>query len=313
MYLTSQIAKIANTATPATPTSTPTTATEAITQETNDVIKNFKDLIPDNILNMVIMFGIRVIISLIIWFIGSKLINAVMKIFDHSVEKAKMEISVAQFLKAFLRIALKAVLLLIIIIGVMGIQNTSITAVIGSAGLAIGLALQGSLSNFAGGLLILLVKPFKVGDYIIEKAFNNEGTVTAIDIFYTKLLTIDNKMVVIPNGALSNASIVNVTNEEVRRLDINVKVDYSESIDKVKGILYDIASSNELVLKEYDVLVFVSNFDPSAINIGMRAWVMQDNYLTLKWELLEKIKKAFDENNITIPYDQLDVNVTNKN
>lgn len=305
MYLTTDIATPATTAA--------TTATEAITQETNDVIKNFKDLIPDNILNIVIMFGIRVIISIIIWFICSKLINAIMKIMDHSFEKAKMEISVAQFLKAFLRIALKAVLLLFIIIGVMRIESMSITAVIGSAGLAIGLALQGSLSNFAGGLLILLVKPFKVGDYIIEKAFNNEGTVTAIDIFYTKLLTIDNKMVVIPNGALSNASIVNVTNEEVRRLDINVKVDYSESIDKVKGILYDIASSNELVLKEYDILVFVSNFDPSAINIGLRAWVMQDNYLTLKWELLEKIKKAFDENNITIPYDQLDVNVTNKN
>ncbi|BCN32018.1 mechanosensitive ion channel family protein [Anaeromicropila herbilytica] len=289
-----------------------TETTKVITEQTTDFVTRIEKMIPDNLLEITIIFGLKIIFSLLVWYIGNKIVKLLMKLFEHSLERAQIEISVSQFLKALVRIGLKAMLLIIIFFVILGIKSTSFVALVGSAGLTLGLALQGSLSNFAGGVLILIVKPFKVGDYIIEKNANNEGTVTAIDIFYTKLLTIDNKMVVIPNGALSNSSIINVTNEAVRRLDINVLVNYSENIDKVKGILSDIACQNEMVLKDHDILVFVNSFDPSAINIGMRAWVMQENYYLLKWEMLEKIKKAFDENNITIPFDQLDVNIRDR-
>lgn len=265
----------------------------------------------DKTIDKIINFGIDLILALLVWIVGSYIIKGIMKILDHWIEKAKVEISVAQFMHAFAKAAMKVVLL-IIVITIIGIKSSSLVALIGSAGVTIGLALQGSLSNFAGGVLILLVKPFKVGDYIIEKNNNNEGTVTSIDIFYTRLLTFDNKMVVIPNGALSNSSIINATNETIRRLDINVLIDYSENITKVKDILLQLVNENELVLKENEINVFVSSFDPSAINIGMRVWVLQENYWILKWEMLERIKNEFDNNDIRIPYDQLDVNITNK-
>ncbi|HEX3021718.1 MAG TPA: mechanosensitive ion channel domain-containing protein, partial [Lachnospiraceae bacterium] len=172
------------------------------------------------------------------------------------------------------------------------------------------LALQGSLSNFAGGVLILLMKPFRVGDYIITAT--NEGTVTSLDIIYTRLLTADNRLVVIPNGALSNSSIINVTHEPIRRLDISVLIDYSENIKKVKDILESLAKSHELVLQDREINVFVNSFDPSAINIGIRMWVERDNYWILKWDMLEKIRDEFENNQVTTPFDQVNVNIASK-
>lgn len=282
------------------------------TEKATTLWEGLKKLIPDDFLDKVIDFGISIIIALIVWFIGKKIINFILKLLDKSFERSSMEISVSQFLRALVSASLK-IILVVIVVGIVGVKSSSLVALVGSAGLTIGLAVQGSLSNFAGGVLILLVKPFKVGDYIIEKSGNNEGVVTAIDIFYTKLLTADNKMIVIPNGTLSNTSIINVTNEPIRRLDLNVSVDYSENIGKVKDILSDLAASNDKILPDYDTTIYVSSFDPSAINIGMRVWVNQEDYWILKWEMLENIKNAFDANNITIPFDQLDVNVTNKN
>jgi small conductance mechanosensitive channel len=181
-------------------------------------------------------------------------------------------------------------------------------AVLGSAGLTVGLALQGSLSNFAGGVLILFMKPFQVGDYIITGA-KEEGTVMGIDIFYTHLLTPDNKRIVIPNGGLSNSSITNVTREPVRRLDILVSVDYSEDILKVKEILSKLVEKEDMVEKDRPVDIYVSSFDTSAISIGLRVWTATECYWQLKWKLLEEIKAAFEENKIVIPFNQLDVNM----
>ncbi len=251
----------------------------------------------------------RLLFAVIILIIGRKLIRFLIGVLDKYFNRSKIEASVSGFLLAMIRAVLYIILVVFIITGVIGIESTPIVAIVGSAGLSIGLALQGSLSNFAGGVLILLLKPFRVGDYIITGG--NEGTVTAIDIFYTKLLTMDNRLLVMPNGSLSNANIINVTYEPMRRLDISVLIDYSENIKKVKDILLDIAGKHELVLKDRDIQVFVNSFDPSAINIGVRVWALKEDYWALKCELLEQIKNQFDENKITIPYDQLDVNIRN--
>lgn len=263
----------------------------------------------EKLLNGVVDFGKKLLIVLLIFFIGRKLIKWLLKLTDRIFERTKMDLSVTIFLHNLLKIALEIVLV-IIIADYMGLQTSSLVALVGSAGLALGLALQGSLSNLAGGVLLLILKPFRVGDYII--ACGNEGTVTGMDIFYTRLLTGDNKLVVIPNGTLSNSSITNVTNEPKRRLDLSVGIDYSEDIRKVKAVLLDVLSRQEGILPEEDVKVMVSSFDASAITIGVRVWVATEDYWNVKFELMERIKYAFDENQITIPFDQLDVNLNQK-
>jgi len=255
-----------------------------------------------------ILFLKGLLIAIVVIILGKKIIRFVTHLLMKFFERSKIEISVSGFLIAFMR-AIMYTILLITAVQYIGIKSSSIVALVGSAGLTLGLALQGSLSNFAGGVLILILKPFRVGDYIISGV--NEGTVTAIDIFYTKLLTFDNRLLVMPNGALSNANIINASNETNRRLDLNVSVDYSENIQKVKDLLMIIAQNNEAILKDQEISIFVNSFDPSAINIGIRVWVMNENYWTLKCKLLEQIKNDFDENQITIPLNQLDVNIRN--
>ncbi|WMJ88695.1 mechanosensitive ion channel family protein [Anaerocolumna sp. MB42-C2] len=275
----------------------------------NNILGDFVNSGLKGFLNEGLDFIKRLLIAVIILVIGKKLIHYFIGLLTKYFNRTKMEASVAGFLQAMIRAILYITLAAFIIIQVIGVASAPIIAILGSAGLSIGLALQGSLSNFAGGVLILLLKPFRVGDYIITGG--NEGTVTAIDIFYTRLLTVDNRLLVMPNGSLSNANIINVTYEPVRRLDISVLIDYSENIKKVKDILTEIAENHELVLKDQDISVFVNSFDSSAINIGIRVWVIKENYWTLKCELLELIKTQFDKNEITIPFDQLDVNIRN--
>lgn len=253
--------------------------------------------------------GIKIILALVILFVGKKLIKMMLHTVHKVLDKSNMEGSVTTFLLAVTKAVLYAILISVLI-NTIGIDTTPLVAVIGTATLSIGLALQGSLSNFAGGVLILIMKPFRVGDYIITP--DREGEVTGLDIFYTRMLTNDNRLVVIPNGILSNSSIINVTHEPVRRLDLSVSIDYSEDIKKVKDILESIAYYQDYILKDRDITVFVNSFDPSAINIGIRVWVNTEDYWTSKWDMLEKIKQAFDANDVTIPFDQLDVNVTNR-
>lgn len=287
-----------------------TTNIDGVAAESFDKIKSmdFKKIL-DSLALELFDFAKLAVLAFIVYFIGKKLIKWVLRLLTESFHRSNMDMGVASFLTAVIRTALY-LLLFVAIISIFGFDKSSLVALVGSAGLTIGLALQGSLSNFAGGVLILIMKPFRIGDYIITSG--NEGTVTGIDIFYTRLLTGDNRLVVIPNGTLSNSSITNVTNEAERRLDLTVSIDYSEDIRRVKQILSDIASRHELIIAEKDISIFVNSFDPSAITIGLRVWTMKENYWTLKWELLEFIKIAFDENDITIPFDQLDVNINEK-
>ncbi len=248
------------------------------------------------------------VIALFILIIGFKLSNHVIKLCKKVFERSKMDLMIQTFLLSALRIGLK-ILVVFIAIQQVGVQASSIIAVIGSAGLAVGLSLQGSLANIAGGVLLLVVKPFQVGDYILEESSGKEGTVQAIGIMYTRLSSMDNKAILIPNGNLSNATITNVTNQDKRRVNLLIGIEYSEDIKKVKDILSKVIESETVLLRDDPVMIYVSEFKESCIDIGIRYWVKTEDYWDSRWRVLEKIKYAFDEAGVTIPFNQLDVNV----
>jgi len=252
--------------------------------------------------------GIKVILAFLTLFIGVKLIKWVRKITKKCLQKANADVGVIQFLDAFIKYSL----IIVLVLGIansFGFEVTSLAALLGSAGVTLGLALQGSLSNFAGGVLILLLKPFKVGDYIKEDTNGNEGTVTEISLFYTKLTTYDEKIIILPNGTLANNSLTNVTGTDTRRLDLRVTVAYDSDINKVKDILFSILNEDEMVLKNKALDVFVDNLGDSGIILGVRCYTKQADFWTVKWRVLESIKQKFDENNIEIPYTRMDVTI----
>jgi len=287
-------------------------ATEQITNEVQEVSVKFDALLEwiEGQKSNMIGYVFNIILALVIFAIGKKLIGLVAKILAKTFNKSNMDEGVCRFLLSIIKIVLY-VLLIVIIAGFLGIETTSLAAIIGSAGLAIGLSLQGSLSNFAGGVLILILKPFVIGDYIVTEGV--EGTVTHIDIFYTRLNTPDNKLIVIPNGRLSNDVITNATKEEIRRVDITVGIEYNEEYEKVKRILEKIANREELVLKDQPVTIYIDSFSSSSVDIGFRVWANTSDYWQVKWNMLETIKREFDANGISIPFDQLDVNVSMNN
>ncbi len=257
-------------------------------------------------------FIINVIVALVILFIGNKLIKYIIKLFYKMTEKANVDAGVKKFLASIIKVALYAVLV-VIIAKKFGIDTTSFIAVLGSAGLAVGLALQGSLSNFAGGVLILVLRPFRVGDYIIDNSTGREGTVEEVSLFCTKLVTPDNKLVTIPNGSLSNAAITNVSVKGTRRLDLVVGIGYSADLKLAKKLIIEVISKREKVLKDQDITVFVDNLGSSSVDIGYRCWVNAADYWTEKWEITEAVKEAFDANGIEIPFSQLDVHMKSIN
>lgn len=250
--------------------------------------------------------GKKLIIVLLLWIIGKKLIKYVEKLVTKAFDKGNMEKSVAKFLVSLIRISCYAILVTTII-GVLGIQTTSIITLIGSAGVTVGLALQGSLSNFAGGVLILIFKPFRVGDYIVAGGY--EGTVQVIDIIYTKIATVDNKIITIPNGTLANNSIVNVGVQPFRRVDLNVGIGYGADIDKAKQVILDEIKHQQNVIHEKEMLVVVDSLDSSSVTLQTRCWCKSSDYWTVRWALLENYKKALDKNGIEIPFNQLDVHI----
>lgn len=247
-------------------------------------------------------------IAFIFLFLGFKITKIVVKIIRKSMDKTDLESSVSGFLVSLIKGALYAIIF-IMSAAIVGIQVTSLVTILGTASLAIGLALQGSLANFAGGVLILLMKPFKVGDYIIENDKMCEGTVISIDIFYTKLKTYDNKIIVIPNGNITANSIVNVTAEELRKLDISVGVSYDSDIKLVKDTLDDIVKTSKYYDSTNEMNIFVDSFQESSIKMGIRCWVKTDDYWKAKWEIMENIKLEFDKNNIKIPFNQMEVKI----
>lgn len=262
----------------------------------------------EELLPKVLSLGIQIIIALAVYFVGNRLIHFVRKKIKKWMTKLNFDVGVIQFLDSIIKIIAYFVLFCIIL-GLFGIQTTSIVAVITSASLAAGLALQGSLSNFAGGVLILVLKPFVVGDYIIEDTHGNEGTVMHISTVYTKLRTIDNKIIVIPNGTLANSSLTNLTQMDKRRIDLTVGVAYDTDLKKAKEVIRSVAVAEEARINEETIDVFVSELGASEITMGCRIWVKTEDYWPARWRLTENLKNALDENGIEIPFQQIDVNL----
>lgn len=261
----------------------------------------FENLIPD-----LINFALQVILAIILYAVGVRLIKLVERLIKKSMEKKGADTGVIQFLSAVVKYGLYLILVMMAL-SLFGIATTSVVAVLGSAGVAIGLALQGSLANFAGGVLLLLLKPFKVGDYIIQGG--NEGTVYEISVFYTKLVTADNKVIVIPNGILSNGSLTNVSHMDKRMVDIAVGIAYEADIRTAKELLQKAAEADTARLPEEEVSVFVDNLGASSVDMKVRIWVETENYWEAKRRLTENIKYTLDENGISIPYQQIDVQI----
>lgn len=253
-------------------------------------------------------FLVQVIVAVIVLLVGIKVIKSVVKVIKKGFDRSHIDDGVGTFLTSLIKYALYFVLVMAILSS-FGIATGSVVAVLGSAGLTIGMALQGSLSNFAGGVLILLLKPFVLGDYIIDNSTGEEGTVSNISIFYTRLKTIDNKVVLIPNGKLSDSCITNVSMMEKRRIDIYVTVSYSADLQKTKNVLNNVAISQVLRLEGEPIDIFVSELKDSAVEMGVRVWAKNEDYWTLKWKMTEDIKNALDANHIEIPFPQLDVNL----
>lgn len=255
---------------------------------------------------VIIPFIFKLVGILIIWFVGSKVIKLTRKLFKRILAKADAEQGVITFLDNFVKYALYA-LLIVAILGKFGVETTSIAAAVASCGVAVGLALQGSLSNLAGGVLLLLLKPFKVGDYIVSSGL--EGTVTEIQMFYTRLKTADNKVCVIPNGTLSNGTITNVTANDKRRVDIKVGIAYNSDLKLAKAVLLDMIKNCPYVLQEEANDVFVSELGASSVVLNVRAWTKTSDFWTTSAYINENSKLVLDANNIEIPFNQLDVHL----
>lgn len=248
----------------------------------------------------------KLLLAVVILAIGSKIIKIVENNLRKENKLKHLDASVKGFLISFISITSKFVLF-IAILHILGVPTASIITVFGSCAVAIGLALQGGLSNIAGSLMILIFKPFKVGDYI--EVSGKEGTVKSITMFYTTITTFDNKLIQLPNGSLSNSNITNYTANKKRRVDIDISVSYSSDIDKVKKVINELISKNELVLKEENNYVKLSKPDDSALVFAVRVWTKTENYWDLYFDLMESIKKTLDKNKIEIPFPQMDVHI----
>lgn len=250
---------------------------------------------------------LRIALVLMIFFVGRKLIKNIVSLCDQALKRHGMEVTVRRFFCNVIN-ALGYICMLGILLQTVGLTATSLTALVASAGVAVGLALQGSLSNFAGGVLILLMKPFVIGDYIVQG--NTEGTVKEIGLVYTELITADNRLIVIPNGTLIDSSIVNVTATGKRRLELSVGIGYKSDLKKAKEVLIRLGENDPARDPENPVNVFVSELAKSSVNLGLHVWVSSSEYWNAKWRLTENIKLAFDEEGIEIPFKQVEISVT---
>lgn len=281
--------------------------TSQATQEVNRVMEFFQDHIPD-----IAAFGVKVLFALLFFFIGGKVIKWIRKIVRKSFERANADAGVTQFVDSMLKFGLYA-LLIFIIATKFGVESSSVAALIASAGVAVGLALQGSLANFAGGILLLILKPFAVGDYIVVSKEGIEGTVKEIQIFYTKLATVDNQTVVVPNSILTNNSLTNVTARPERKLDLKVGISYEADLKKAKSLIENMLLGDPNIIQDEEIRVFVDSLGDSAVVIGLRAWVSTDEYWNTRWRLMEEIKLAFDKEGIEIPYNHVTVQMKQSN
>ncbi|MGL4911219.1 MAG: mechanosensitive ion channel family protein [Romboutsia sp.] len=285
-------------------------AVEEITQNLAAEVEKIRgmnlDTIVEKFVEWATVSGVKLIIGLIIISIGLKLIKKIVKHFIVFLEKRDVEVTLSRFLQSLISGALKAALF-IIILGYWGVDLAGFATILASAGVAIGLALQGSLSNFAGGFIILLLRPFKVGDYIETGIYG--GTVEQIGLFYTQLVTIDNKLILIPNGTLSNGSLINYSAKKQRRVDLTFSVGYENNLSHVKTVLKDMINRHPLIIKEPAPFVGVNAHGPSSVDFVVRVWCNAEDYWAIYFDLLEQVKLRFDEEKITIPYPQMDLHL----
>ncbi len=276
---------------------------DQITENLN-AFEKFLDTLPEKVLGL----GVRVLFAAILFFVGSKLIKLTRRITKRSLQRVNVETGVIQFLDGLIKASLYGILVLIIA-GNFGFDATSVIALVGSAGVTIGLALQGCLSNLAGGVLILLLKPFRVGDFITESGLGTEGTVKEIGIIYTKLMTTDGKVVVLPNGSLANSSITNATDTPVRRVDLIIGISYDADIKSAKETLQKVMDNDVDILHNEPKIVYVNALADSAVELGMRCFCENPKYWEVRWRLLESVKNALDDADIEIPYQQLSIHM----
>ncbi len=270
--------------------------------EKQSLIQSYLDDLPAKALGL----GIRVAIVVLVLLVGWWLIRLIRRILRKALEKSKVQNGSILFIDGCVKVVLYC-FLIVIAVGNFGVDAASIVALIGSGALTIGLAFQGSLSNFAGGVLILLCKPFVVGDYILEKNSNVDGTVVEINLFYTKIRTLDYRMISIPNGALANTTVIDASALNERRVDLFIPVSYGTKIEDARKVILGVLSHEKVL--PHDKLVFVDELKNSCISLGVQFFVRTPDYLSVKREILENIKAEFDRNGITIPFEQIDVHM----
>ena len=259
-----------------------------------------------NWLPLLVQYGKHIVFALITLAIGWWLIGRIVSSLGHFMDKRHADPMVTGFLSSLLN-ALLRVLLLLSVAGMVGIETTSFIALIGAAGLAVGLALQGSLANFAGGVLILFLRPFRAGDYI--EAQGTAGTVESIMIFHTILRTADNKVIILPNGSLSNGTITNYSRKPTRRVDINVGIDYTDDIKKARSVLLGLAAADQRVLKDPAAVVYLTSLGDNSVNLSLRMWTNSADYWSVFFELQEQMKEAFDREGLSFPFPQRTVHI----
>ena len=252
--------------------------------------------------------GLKLLIALILMFVSFKIINRVAKWIIKNGEKKKLDKTIVKTISYLVSIGGK-VIVTTCLVGYVGIDTSAITALIASLGVCIGLAVNGAVSNIAGGVLILVTRPFKVDDFIEAQGIS--GKVTDIHMISTKVVTGDNKVVYIPNGALANGNVINYSEKELRRVDFSFSIAYDADFNKARSIVEDILKAHELVIDDPAPFVRMSKHAASSIDIVARAWVKSDDYWTVNFDVLEKVKDEFDKNHIEIPFEQIDVHVKN--
>ena len=265
-------------------------------QEAKNMVYNYKQYFSDYLPDLT-KFGLKVALALLVFIGGRKVIQWVVSIIKKSMDKASVDKGVIQFTGSLLRVVLY-VLLVFNIATNFGVKESSIAALLGTAGVTVGLALQGSLSNLAGGILILLMKPFRVGDYIV--ATGAEGTVRNIDIFYTRIVTTDNKVVVIPNGTLSNGNIINTSQEDYRLLILDFMVGYDADISKVREIILELMEQDMQICQDRARSVNIDKLNPGRVKLQAKAWVATEHYWDVRYRMLEKIKEELPKHGIPL-------------
>lgn len=269
-----------------------------------DIINTVDISFYEKMLNSFTKFLPTLLTAVIVFLIGSFVNSIIIKLVSKGLSRSRLDKTMHGFVKSIVKVALYC-FILVISLTILKIPMNSIIAVIGAAGLAVGLALQNSLSHFAGGFIVLFSKPFKVGDFIETNGIS--GIVEEISLINTKIVTIDNKAIYIPNGTISGSTIINYTNEEKRRVDLTFNISYNNDYKEAISIITSVINEHKLVLKDLEVFVRLVELASSSLKIAVKVWVSSNDYWTVYYDLIEQVKNAFDENNIVIPYNQLEI------